>query len=56
MWEYILAFFILLVAYLYYELILKPQKLKAQYIALFKKQGYKVGELPFMPLDTPYYK
>ena len=43
MWEYFLALFILLAAYLYYILSIKPQKLKAKYVELFKKHGYRVG-------------
>ena len=47
--------FIIIVTYLVNLFVVKPKRLKTQYVRLLKEQGFKVLEMPLMPVSTPYY-
>ena len=54
--EYLLAVFLVVLAFIIYKLILKPKNLKEHYGKLFRQQGLRVLELPFKAIVAPYFK
>ena len=55
MFALLLALIVSVATYLAWKLYFKPKKMRRHYTELFRKNGYKVAELPFKPLATPYY-
>jgi hypothetical protein len=54
MWIYIQLVIFLLVAFYSHKWLVHPLSMRALYAREFRKQGYKVLELPYRPWTSPY--
>jgi hypothetical protein len=55
MLAYILAAILLAATYLAYVCFVRPMKMKTHYARVFRRQGFKVLELPYVAAGAPHY-
>jgi hypothetical protein len=53
--EYCGGAILMLLLYITYSYLLLPLRLKKKHTEEFRKQGFKVLELPYKPLSMPYF-
>ena len=55
MLAYVIAILFLLVAYLVNNWLIKPRREIAHYVDMFKRNGFKVIQLPYIPLESHFF-